>query len=85
MSIEDVKATVARGGQAAEQAQATMAEVGDRIDEARRLAVATEGSEHEKVRLGRVRLKEAGAEARRVFGLLGAGVRAADEFGRALG
>jgi hypothetical protein len=85
MNIEEVKATIGRGNQIAGQAQATMADVGDRIGDAGGLVGVTRGSEHMKVRLGRERLKEARAEAQRVFDLLGSGTRAADEFGRALG
>jgi hypothetical protein len=85
VDISEVKTTIGRGSQAAEQAQATMAECADRIGEARRLTGVTQGSEHERVKLGRTRLKEAAAEARRVRDLLAAGARAAEEFRQALG
>jgi hypothetical protein len=62
-----------------------MAKVGDRIGQARGLAGVMQNSQHENVRLGHQRLKAADAEAKRVFDLLGSGIRVADEFSRALG
>lgn len=90
MNIDDVKAVIAQGRNAATAAQATLAEatlaeVGDRIEDAGRLVAVTHDSQHDMVKLGRVQLNEARTEARRGYELLGSAVRAADEFGRALG
>lgn len=85
MNIDQVKATIGRASQGAGQVRAVMAEVSDRIGEAGGLVAVTHDSQHEKVRLGQARLKEARAETRHAYDLLGSAVRAAEEFGGALG
>jgi hypothetical protein len=85
MNIDEIKKTIGHGTRVAGHAQANMAAVGDRIDEGRRLAAATRSSGHEQLELGRARLEQAAAEAKRAFDLLATAARAAEEFRRALG
>lgn len=85
MNVDEVKQTIRRGNRAAGAAQATMAAVGDHVDQTRLTAKVTHDSEHSAVKIGRERLREAASEVRQVFELLATGVQAAEKFERDLG
>jgi hypothetical protein len=85
VNVEHVKATIARGDRAADEARAAMAQVRDQINEAARLATVTHDSRHPHVQRGYDRLKQAHTEAEAVIALLSAAVKAAETYRRTLG
>ena len=81
MDLRQVKATIDRGGQAANDGIDLIREVQDRIDQAQSLAASTvHDSTHSEVEAGLSKLREAMKEAPRVAGLLFSGAAAAREY-----
>ncbi|MEQ4303893.1 hypothetical protein ABNF97_21350 [Plantactinospora sp. B6F1] len=81
MDITQVKATISRGNQAAQDGSVLVQEVRDRTAQALTSAAATaHDSTHDEAEAGLKRLKEAIKEASRVAELLGSGADAATEY-----
>lgn len=61
MNINEVKATIAAGSEAVDEARTEMIETGDQITDARGQAAVTHDSRHPQVEAGHVRLRRADA------------------------
>ncbi|MGX7670213.1 hypothetical protein [Plantactinospora sp. DSM 117369] len=81
MDIAQVKATISRANEAANNGRALIQEVRDRAEQARTLADATaHDSSHKEVEVGLKKLREALKEPPRVAELLQSGAEAASEY-----
>lgn len=83
-TIAEVRATVARGVESADQARETLIAVRDQIRHAQQLATVTHDSANERVRLGHSLVGQADTDALRALDLLRSAAETAGEYSRSL-